>query len=139
MNRFIATTLLSVVASTVLARPASASDDTGYQSYRRVVLGESAVAPAGQATTASLDAGGNPGAYARYLIHLGLSERDAMARAAGVDGAESSAVRRTSEAPIALDSRELYERAVLGHTISELLARRSDGDRRVVQAEDRRQ
>lgn len=139
MNRFIATTLLSVISSTVLANPASASDDTGYQSYRRVVLGESAVAPAEQATTASHDGGANPGAYARYLIYLGLSERDAMARAAGVDGAESTAVRRTSEAPIELDSRELYERAVLGHTISELLARRSNGDRRVVRAEDRRQ
>jgi hypothetical protein len=43
MNRFIATTLLSVIASTVLANP----DDAGYQSYRRAVLGESAVAPGG--------------------------------------------------------------------------------------------
>lgn len=139
MNRFIATTLLSVIASTVLANPASVSDDTGRQTYRRVVLGDSTVAPAARATTANHDGGANPGSYARYLIHLGLSERDAMARAEGVDAAEPTAVRRTSEASIALDSRELYERAVLGHTIGELMARRPDGERRVVQAEDRRQ
>lgn len=139
MNRFIATTLLSVIASTVLANTTSGSEDSGHQTYRRVVLGESTVALAERSAITAQNSDSNPGSYARYLIHLGLSERDAIARAHGVDAAEAAPHLRTSAAPMPLDSREVYEKTVLGHSLGKHPSRRTNDDRRVVQEEVRRQ
>jgi hypothetical protein len=72
----IAATLLTAVAS-------QAATDSGYDQYRRVVLGDSSVAaPAGQQVGNQARLVQVPGSYAQYLIVNGTAADQAIATAA---------------------------------------------------------
>lgn len=108
MIRSAAAALLSVAAMSSMAGPAS---DAGYQTYRRVVLGDSQVAqPAAPVSRTQVV----PGPNAAHLVYLGVDRDEAIAqtRSAG----EHPTVR-TDGPEQAMNATQIYRRAVLGEDV----------------------
>lgn len=110
MNKVLIVTAL--VLSTGYA--SAGANDPGYNTYRRVVLGDSTVA---SQPGSSNKVGENTvvlGSYGRYLRFLGMSDRDA-AVAAERTGELATVVAVGAGSP-SLTGYALYRRAVLGHS-----------------------
>ena len=107
---------LLIVAALVLSTgyASAGPNDPGYDTYRRVVLGDSSVA---SQPGSSNTVGENTvvlGSYGQYLRFLGMSDRDAAA-AAERTGEVATVVALRAGNPN-LTGYALYRRAVLGHS-----------------------
>ncbi|WP_077034553.1 hypothetical protein [Pelomonas sp. KK5] len=74
------TTRLLTVAAVLFAAGAAAQADTGYDQYRRTVLGDTTIAAPAVATRTAVV----PGSYAQYLINNGSDKSVALVTAAHV-------------------------------------------------------
>lgn len=101
----------------------ASQSDPGYASYRRVVLGDTNVVVVENKTRCE-DGRWMPGSYARYLIHNGTSDAEAVRQAQSI-GERPEWVRcGTTQARPTLNGYELYQRAVLGVQESQILSNR---------------
>jgi hypothetical protein len=110
-------------AATAQERPPANQADAGQQSYatyRRVVLGDTSVQPSAT-TMKSVAVKVIPGGYARYLVHNGFAEEDAL-RQAGQERAD--ALVAVCDEPL-LNSYERYQRTVLGVSLEDIMHRRA--------------
>lgn len=118
-----ATVVFAAAAASAQERPNATRADAGqesYAAYRRVVLGDtSVVTPA--TSMKSVVAKVIPGGYARYLVHNGFTEEDALrqARQERVD-----ALVAVCDEPL-LNSYERYQRTVLGVSLEGIMHRRA--------------
>ena len=103
---------LSVLLAGVLmatAAQAAPGADASYQTYRRVMLGESTVGAERQDTSDVQADNYVPGPYAQYLVHIGQSKEQAIATARS--RGEAPTVREEVHAQTPRTPFELYQRA----------------------------
>lgn len=131
MNKLLIATLLAIGAGTAAAGANSAAQDHGYAVYRQVVLGDTSVSAASPSTFGRSGDLRVPGPYARYLMNLGQSKRDAIAQAGRIGEAASRPAPATAGEPVRFSSHERYQRSVLGRSESEILRDRRAAPRRV--------
>jgi hypothetical protein len=112
MRKLIYTALLVLTANAASA--GTLDQDRGYAIYRRAVLGDTSVpvAPA-----SPQPAQPQPGAYGRYLMHLGWSREVALAQASRIGEAATVVAHEAPAAVTDLTPYELYQRSVLGLSI----------------------
>jgi hypothetical protein len=77
--------LLTGALITLIASAARGAEDPQYRLYRCAVLGDNnACPPSPRVPPVRIEERLEPGSYALYLMHLGRSEKDALAEAAAI-------------------------------------------------------
>ncbi len=82
MKTLTAFSAAAALFGTLLAAAAPAHADASYDTYRRVVLGDTSIAAPAKAEATGVKV--VPGPYAQYLIYTGVSTTDAVAAASRI-------------------------------------------------------